>query len=140
MTGRIHHASCGCRRPDGMAVPDDAILGGAVCDVEGGAPAQGRTPRQGMITRGIAGAMIVLVRGYQLVISPYLPPRCRHLPTCSAYAIEAVQLHGPVHGAWLALRRVLRCHPWGTSGFDPAPPRPGPGAASGAGKSGEADA
>ncbi|GGB57044.1 membrane protein insertion efficiency factor YidD [Tistrella sp. BH-R2-4] len=93
-----------------------------------------------MITRGIAGAMIVLVRGYQLVISPYLPPRCRHLPTCSAYAIEAVQLHGPVHGAWLALRRVLRCHPWGTSGFDPVPPRPGPGAASGAGKSGEADA
>lgn len=62
-----------------------------------------------------------LVRGYQLIISPYLAPRCRYQPTCSAYAIEALRLHGGLKGGWLALKRVARCHPWGGFGFDPVP-------------------
>lgn len=62
-----------------------------------------------------------LIRAYQLVISPLLPASCRYLPSCSAYAAEALELHGPVRGGWLALRRLLRCHPWGGSGYDPVP-------------------
>jgi putative membrane protein insertion efficiency factor len=62
-----------------------------------------------------------LVRLYQIVVSPALPPRCRYLPTCSDYAIEALARHGVAAGAWLALRRLLRCHPWGGSGYDPVP-------------------
>ena len=63
-----------------------------------------------------------LIRLYQLFVSPLLPPGCRYLPTCSAYAAEAIARHGAVQGGWLALRRLLRCHPWGGSGFDPVPP------------------
>jgi uncharacterized protein len=63
-----------------------------------------------------------VVRLYQLVLSPVLPPRCRYLPTCSDYAIEALARHGILAGAWLALCRVARCHPWGGSGYDPVPP------------------
>jgi putative membrane protein insertion efficiency factor len=62
-----------------------------------------------------------LIRFYQLFISPALPPRCRYLPTCSDYAAEAIARHGAAAGAWLALRRLLRCHPWGGSGYDPVP-------------------
>jgi putative membrane protein insertion efficiency factor len=62
-----------------------------------------------------------LVRAYQLLLSPLLPPRCRYLPSCSDYAIEALATHGALHGAWLALRRLARCHPWGGSGYDPVP-------------------
>jgi putative membrane protein insertion efficiency factor len=64
----------------------------------------------------------MLVRGYQLLVSPVLPPACRFLPTCSDYAIEALARHGPVRGLGLALRRLSRCHPWGGSGYDPVPP------------------
>ena len=63
----------------------------------------------------------LLVRTYQLAISPYLPPRCRYVPTCSAYAVEALETHGALTGGWLALKRILRCHPWGGSGLDPVP-------------------
>jgi putative membrane protein insertion efficiency factor len=66
-----------------------------------------------------------LIRGYQLLIAPLIPASCRYLPSCSAYAAEALDLHGPVKGGWLAVRRLLRCHPWGGSGFDPVP-RPDP--------------
>ena len=62
-----------------------------------------------------------LVRAYQLFLSPLLGPRCRYLPTCSDYAIEALGRHGALAGSWLALRRLLRCHPWGGSGYDPVP-------------------
>jgi putative membrane protein insertion efficiency factor len=62
-----------------------------------------------------------LIRVYQLVLSPVIGPRCRHLPTCSEYAAEAIELHGPGRGVWLAVRRLARCHPWGTSGYDPVP-------------------
>lgn len=62
------------------------------------------------------------IRAYRYFISPLRPPSCRFLPTCSEYAIEAITVHGPVRGGWLALRRLARCHPWGGSGFDPVPP------------------
>jgi putative membrane protein insertion efficiency factor len=62
-----------------------------------------------------------LVRAYQLVLSPYLGGQCRYLPTCSAYAIEALETHGGAKGSWLALRRIARCHPLGGSGYDPVP-------------------
>lgn len=65
--------------------------------------------------------LISLIRFYQLAISPWLAPRCRFMPTCSSYAIEAVHKHGPCKGGWLAVRRVCRCHPWGGSGYDPVP-------------------
>lgn len=65
--------------------------------------------------------VLALIRFYQLAISPWLPPRCRYQPTCSQYAIEAVQRHGAFKGGWLALRRIGRCHPWGSSGYDPVP-------------------
>ncbi|MBN9564991.1 MAG: membrane protein insertion efficiency factor YidD [Alphaproteobacteria bacterium] len=62
-----------------------------------------------------------LIWCYQKLISPYLAPRCRFLPTCSSYAKEALETHGLVKGMQLALQRVCRCHPWGGSGFDPVP-------------------
>ena len=65
--------------------------------------------------------VLALIRFYQLAISPWLPPRCRYQPTCSQYAIEAVQKHGALKGGWLALRRIGRCHSWGSSGYDPVP-------------------
>ena len=67
------------------------------------------------------GMLRGLIRAYQLLISPVLPPSCRYLPTCSDYAAEALQVHGVVRGLWLALRRLARCHPWGGSGYDPVP-------------------
>ena len=65
--------------------------------------------------------VLALIRFYQLAISPWLPPPCRYQPTCSQYAIEAVEKHGALKGGWLALRRIGRCHPWGSSGYDPVP-------------------
>lgn len=61
------------------------------------------------------------IRGYQLVISPLLGSNCRYQPTCSAYAMEAIKIHGGLKGGWLAIRRIGRCHPWGGSGYDPVP-------------------
>lgn len=75
--------------------------------------------------RIIARAMEMPVHFYRYAISPLLPPSCRYTPTCSQYVIEALRLHGPLRGSWLAIRRILRCHPWGGSGYDPVPPRPG---------------
>ncbi|MEX0945404.1 MAG: membrane protein insertion efficiency factor YidD [Balneolaceae bacterium] len=63
----------------------------------------------------------MLLRFYRAAISPYLGPSCRHSPTCSLYTIEAIQIWGPFKGGWLGLKRVARCHPWGTSGYDPVP-------------------
>jgi putative membrane protein insertion efficiency factor len=65
--------------------------------------------------------LVALVRGYQYLLSPWWGRQCRFSPTCSEYAIEALERHGAAHGVWLALRRVLRCHPWGGGGFDPVP-------------------
>jgi hypothetical protein len=71
--------------------------------------------------------LIALLRIYKYLISPMLGPRCRFVPSCSDYAVEALQRHGPLRGGWLALRRVSRCHPWGGSGYDPVPRCRGPG-------------
>jgi putative membrane protein insertion efficiency factor len=62
-----------------------------------------------------------LIRGYQLAISPLLGPRCRFYPSCSQYAIEAIEAHGALRGMWLAIKRISRCHPWHEGGFDPVP-------------------
>lgn len=64
---------------------------------------------------------IVLVRFYQLCISPLTPSACRFTPTCSQYALEALRKHGLIKGLWLTVKRLLRCHPWGGSGYDPVP-------------------
>ncbi len=69
----------------------------------------------------LARPLIWLARGYQLLISPLLPPSCRFYPSCSNYAIEALQRHGAAKGLWLALRRVARCNPWHPGGHDPVP-------------------
>jgi putative membrane protein insertion efficiency factor len=74
-----------------------------------------------VIGRFVGAILRGLIRGYQLVVSPILGPRCRHLPSCSEYTSEAIAVHGPVRGGWLGLRRILRCNPWGTSGYDPVP-------------------
>lgn len=64
---------------------------------------------------------IGLIRFYQYCISPLTPPSCRYVPTCSQYALEALRRYGLWKGGWLALKRLLRCHPWGGSGYDPVP-------------------
>ena len=66
-------------------------------------------------------AMIVLIRGWQLGPSAILPPSCRFQPSCSQYAIEAIDKYGPIKGGWLAFKRIMRCHPWGGCGHDPVP-------------------
>lgn len=66
-------------------------------------------------------ATILLIRAYQVVISPWLGPACRFEPSCSHYAVEAIERHGVGRGSWLAARRVGRCHPLGDSGYDPVP-------------------
>lgn len=65
--------------------------------------------------------LIWLVKGYQYLISPLLGPRCRFYPSCSHYTIEALQKHGVLRGGWLAIRRILRCHPMNPGGIDPVP-------------------
>ena len=71
--------------------------------------------------------LIGLLKAYRLVISPLYGQVCRYHPSCSAYALEAVTVHGSLRGTWLAGRRLTRCHPWAAGGYDPVPPRtPGP--------------
>ena len=65
--------------------------------------------------------LVVLVKFYQNCISPFTPPSCRYTPTCSEYALQALRKYGPFKGGWLALKRILRCHPWGGHGYDPVP-------------------
>ncbi len=65
--------------------------------------------------------LILFVRGYQVALSPLLPAACRYQPTCSHYAIEALEKHGALRGGWLAVKRIARCHPFRPGGFDPVP-------------------
>jgi putative membrane protein insertion efficiency factor len=73
-----------------------------------------------------ARALLAVIRFYRTAISPALPPSCRYTPSCSAYAAEAIELHGAGRGSWLALRRLLRCHPFHAGGHDPVPLPVGP--------------
>jgi putative membrane protein insertion efficiency factor len=66
--------------------------------------------------------LLALVRGYRRFISPLLGPHCRFAPTCSAYAVDALSVHGAARGSWLTLRRIARCHPFSPGGHDPVPP------------------
>ena len=66
--------------------------------------------------------LVMLLTGYRRLISPLLPPSCRFYPSCSTYALEAVQVHGALRGSWLAARRLSRCHPFHAGGLDPVPP------------------
>ncbi len=65
---------------------------------------------------------VLLIRGYQNIISPLFPSTCRYDPTCSHYTIEALQVHGLFKGGWLSIKRIFSCHPWGGKGYDPVPP------------------
>ena len=96
--------------------------GGGVCRAHGGAiePAAGResiAPRLGVATRVLLG----VIRVYQLTLSPLAPSACKFYPTCSHYGADAIRAHGARRGSWLALRRLLRCHPFTAGGFDPVP-------------------
>lgn len=66
--------------------------------------------------------LVLLLKGYRLVVSPLYGQVCRFHPSCSAYALEAVETHGALRGSWLAVRRLARCHPWTPGGYDPVPP------------------
>ena len=72
----------------------------------------------------VRAVLIVLLRGYRLLISPLYGQVCRYHPSCSAYALDAVRQRGSIRGSWLTLRRLGRCHPWAAGGYDPVPPRP----------------
>jgi putative membrane protein insertion efficiency factor len=68
--------------------------------------------------------LLLMIRFYRRGVSPLLPAACRYTPTCSAYAEQAIERYGAVRGSWLGARRLLRCHPWGGSGYDPVPELP----------------
>ena len=65
--------------------------------------------------------LLALIRAYRLVLSPWWGRHCRFTPTCSEFALEAIERHGALRGSWLAMRRISRCHPWHAGGFDPVP-------------------
>ena len=74
----------------------------------------------------LARLVALPVRAYRLLLSPWVGHACRFQPTCSAYALEALERHGALQGGWLTLRRIGRCHPWGGWGYDPVPPKARP--------------
>jgi hypothetical protein len=73
------------------------------------------------MSRALAWTLKLPIHFYRYCISPLFPPVCRYTPTCSQYALEAITKYGPFKGTWLAIKRILRCHPWGGSGYDPVP-------------------
>ncbi|ANB32776.1 membrane protein insertion efficiency factor YidD [Rhodovulum sulfidophilum] len=74
----------------------------------------------------LARLLALPIRAYRIVLSPWIGFNCRYQPTCSAYALEALETHGALRGGALALWRILRCNPWGGCGYDPVPPKPDP--------------
>lgn len=73
------------------------------------------------LSLALAWVVMLPILVYRQFISPLTPPSCRFTPTCSQYALEALRRHGVLRGSWLTIRRLLRCHPWGGSGYDPVP-------------------
>lgn len=84
-----------------------------------GGPGSSDEPRRPSLLARLALGLLALYRATAVLRTP----RCRFLPTCSGYAVEAVRVHGAIKGTWLAVRRIGRCHPWNLGGFDPVPPR-----------------
>ncbi|MDP4285450.1 MAG: membrane protein insertion efficiency factor YidD [Bacteroidota bacterium] len=74
-----------------------------------------------LVKQIVSFPFIVLIKIYQLIISPWMGPSCRYTPTCSQYGIEALKKYGPIKGLWLTLKRIVRCNPWGGHGDDPVP-------------------
>ncbi|WP_373743372.1 membrane protein insertion efficiency factor YidD [Achromobacter insuavis] len=91
--------------------------------MNGPSPRQAGRPRR---RRSVGAALLIApIRFYRFFLSPWIGRQCRFTPTCSAYAIEAIERHGPWRGFWLMLRRIGRCHPWSPGGWDPVPPSKG---------------
>lgn len=80
-----------------------------------------RITRPGPLARVLRGAAVLPIRAYARWISPWTPATCRFRPTCSGYALEAIERHGVLRGSWLGMRRILRCHPYSDPGIDPVP-------------------
>ena len=74
-----------------------------------------------MLNKVATFPLLILIRGYQLIISPLLGPNCRFMPTCSEYAMESLRSHGLIKGIYLTVKRIGKCHPWGGHGYDPIP-------------------
>jgi putative membrane protein insertion efficiency factor len=74
-----------------------------------------------MLSKTVAALLLLCIRAYQFTVRPLLAGSCRYAPSCSEYAVEAISRHGPWHGGWLGIKRILRCHPWSRGGFDPVP-------------------
>ena len=100
--------------PSLVAVPDRSSI------LEGGRTATGAGPVAGF-NAAVAALLLALISAYRRWISPLLGPRCRFIPSCSAYGLEAIRRHGPWRGGWLTLRRLGRCHPFTPCGCDPVP-------------------
>lgn len=106
-------ARCGCGAHD---APDPALDTATPPD---------RSGPLGLLTRALIALLSAPIIVYRYAVSPMLGRNCRYEPSCSAYGLEALKVHGPVKGLWLTLRRISRCHPWGGMGYDPVPPRRG---------------
>ena len=74
-----------------------------------------------MLNKVVTFPLLILIRGYQLIISPLLGSNCRFMPTCSEYAIDSLRSHGLIKGSYLTIKRIGKCHPWGGHGYDPIP-------------------
>jgi putative membrane protein insertion efficiency factor len=74
-----------------------------------------------MVNRIFSWFFVGLIKVYQFTLSPFLGKQCRFVPTCSQYGIEAIKKHGALKGSWLTIKRIVRCNPWGSSGYDPVP-------------------
>ena len=88
---------------------------------EPGLESLSRDPQARGLSRWVASLLLALIGVYRRWVSPLLGPRCRFIPSCSAYGLEAISRHGPWRGGWLTLRRLLRCHPFTPCGCDPVP-------------------